>query len=77
MAAQKLADTGHTRPRRSGTGVTSEPAPAIQRVQNLLTHRLATRVQVNHSEKKGQIQIEYYGTDDLNRILDLLGVAED
>jgi len=77
MAAQKLADTGHNRPRRSGSGVTTEPAPAIQRVQNLLTHRLATRVQVNHSEKKGHIQIEYYGTDDLNRILDLLGVAED
>jgi ParB family chromosome partitioning protein len=77
MAAQKLADTGITRPRRNGSGVTTEPAPAIQRVQNLLTHRLATRVQVNHSEKKGHIQIEYYGTDDLNRILDLLGVAED
>jgi len=46
-------------------------------VQNLLTHRLATRVQLSHSEKKGHIQIEYYGTDDLNRILDLLGVAED
>jgi ParB family chromosome partitioning protein len=77
MAAQKLADTGITRPRRNGTGVTTEPAPAIQRVQNLLTHRLATRVQVNHSEKKGHIQIEYYGTDDLNRILDLLGLEED
>jgi ParB family chromosome partitioning protein len=32
---------------------------------------------VTHSEKKGHIQIEYYGTDDLNRLLDLLGVAED
>ena len=77
MAAQKLADTGNTRPRRNGTGFTTEPAPAIQRVQNLLTHRLATRVQMNHSEKKGHIQIEYYGTDDLNRILDLLGLEED
>jgi ParB family chromosome partitioning protein len=43
----------------------------------MLTHRLATRVQVNHSDKKGHIQIEYYGTDDLNRILDLLGVVEE
>jgi ParB family chromosome partitioning protein len=77
MAAKKLADTGIIRPRRNGTGATTEPTPAIQRVQNLLTHRLATRVQMNHSEKKGHIQIEYYGTDDLNRILDLLGIAED
>jgi len=77
MAAQKLADNGNARPRRSGSGAATEPSPAIQRVQNLLTHRLATRVQLSHSEKKGHIQIEYYGTDDLNRILDLLGVAED
>lgn len=77
LAAQKLSDSGHARPNRSGSGTSKEPAPAIQRVQNLLTHRLATRVQVNHSEKKGHIQIEYYGTDDLNRILDLLGVVEE
>ena len=77
MAAQKLADTGIARPRRSGRGISTDPAPAIHRVQNLLTHRLATRVQVSHSEKKGHIQIEYYGTDDLNRILDLLGIVED
>ena len=77
LAAQKLADAGRTRPRRNGMGVTTDPSPAIHRVQNLLTHRLATRVQLSHSEKKGHIQIEYYGTDDLNRILELLGIVED
>ena len=77
LATQKLSDSGHARPNRRGGGASKEPAPAIQRVQNMLTHRLATRVQVNHSDKKGHIQIEYYGTDDLNRILDLLGVVEE
>ncbi len=77
LVTQKLSDSGHARPNRRGGGAGKESAPAIQRVQNMLTHRLATRVQVNHSDKKGHIQIEYYGTDDLNRILDLLGVVEE
>jgi len=75
LAAQKLSDSGNSRPNRRGGVASKDPGPAIQRVQNMLTHRLATRVQVNHSDKKGHIQIEYYGTDDLNRILDLLGVV--
>jgi ParB family chromosome partitioning protein len=46
-------------------------------VQNLLTHRLSTRVSIQHSDKKGHISIEYYGSDDLNRILGLIGVVEE
>jgi len=33
---------------------------------------LATHVAINHSAKKGKIEIEYYGNDDLERILELL-----
>ena len=43
-------------------------------MQNLLTHRLATRVVIHHGDKRGTISIEYYGSDDLNRILGELGV---
>jgi ParB family chromosome partitioning protein len=49
-------------------------SPAVQRVQNLLTHRLATRVVIHHGDKRGTISIEYYGSDDLNRILGELGI---
>ncbi|GAB4177888.1 MAG: ParB/RepB/Spo0J family partition protein [Terrimicrobiaceae bacterium] len=64
----------------SGVGNRGTPAalsPSIQRVQNLLTRRFATKVVLNHNEKRGSILIEYYGTDDLNRILDELGVSDD
>jgi ParB family chromosome partitioning protein len=44
-------------------------------LQNLLTHRLATRVVIHHAEKRGSISIEYYGNDDLHRILGELGVG--
>lgn len=81
LAAEHLKKTGKT-PSRSSSGggaASSEPelSPALQRVQNLLTHRLATRVVIHHSEKRGTIHIEYYGSDDLNRLLGELGVAQE
>lgn len=46
----------------------------IRAVTNLLRTRFATHVTLNHSAKKGKIEIEYYGNEDLQRLLDLLGV---
>jgi ParB family chromosome partitioning protein len=69
---------GRPQPRRGGAKTPApELAPAVLRVQNLLTHRLSTRVVIQHGEKKGSIHIEYYGDEDLNRILSTLGVNED
>lgn len=76
LAAQHQAKSGKTTARRSGSS-DPELSPAIQRVQNQLTHRLATRVVVHHGEKRGTITIEYYGNDDLNRLLGELGVKGD
>lgn len=50
---------------------------AIARIQNNLRERLATQVAIHHGDKKGRIEIEYYGNDDLGRLLDLLGVSAD
>ena len=73
LAAQQLARLGKSSAKRASS---SEPtlSPAIQRLQNLLTHRLATRVVIHHAEKRGTLAIEYYGNDDLHRILHELGV---
>jgi len=76
LAAQQLARTGKPSSRRSSS-TDPELSPAILRVQNLLTHRLATRVVVHHGDKRGTINIEYYGNDDLNRILGELGIADE
>ena len=74
LAAQQLARAGKSLARRSQA---SDPAlsPAVQRVQNLLTHRLATRVVIHHGDKRGTISIEYYGSDDLNRLLGEFGIS--
>lgn len=75
MVAHYLEKSGNASPRkkRSASG---DPAllPHLQRIENALTHHLATRVQLRHAEKTGAITIEYYGNDDLDRILGILGL---
>ena len=51
---------------------------SIQTVEETLTRNLGTKVRLrdNREKKKGQIVIDYYSLDDLERIMDILG-AED
>jgi ParB family chromosome partitioning protein len=51
--------------------------PHTLEIQNRLRDHFATHVTVNHSAKKGKIELEYYGNDDLDRILNLLGLSLD
>jgi ParB family transcriptional regulator, chromosome partitioning protein len=44
----------------------------IRVLSKRLQEHLATHVAIIHSSKKGKIEIEYYGNDDLDRILDLI-----
>lgn len=44
----------------------------LERIQSDLEVRLGTKVTISHSKKKGKIEIEYYGNDDLERILTML-----
>jgi len=59
------------------TGGATQLDAAISRIQNNLRERLATQVTLHHGDKKGRIEIEYYGNDDLGRLLDLFGVSAD
>lgn len=52
-------------------------ARAIDTVEQKLIQHLTTNVSIHHAEKKGRIEIDYYGADDLNRILSVLGVEEE
>jgi ParB family chromosome partitioning protein len=54
--------------------VTRELDTHMQAVAHKIRERLATHVAIHHTPKKGRIEIEYYGDDDLQRLLDLLGV---
>ncbi len=48
---------------------------ADQRVQNLLTHRLAIRIVILHGKMRGNISNEHYDDSGLNRIPGELDVA--
>lgn len=49
----------------------------LQQLQNRIASNLGTKVKISGNSKKGRIEIEYYGNDDLDRILDLLNLKED
>jgi ParB family chromosome partitioning protein len=63
---------GGTRPRRRRQTVTT--SATIDDLQNRLQEHLGTRVTLHHGEKRGRIEIEYYGNDDLQRVLSALGL---
>jgi ParB family chromosome partitioning protein len=46
----------------------------ILALEEKLQQKLGTHVAVFHGKKKGRIEIEYYGNDDLTRLLALLGI---
>ena len=75
LVASHFTQTGATKPTRGQNGsATPSLAPAIQHLQNRLQRHLATHVALTHNEKRGQIEIEYYGNDDLQRILGIFGL---
>jgi ParB family chromosome partitioning protein len=67
---------GIGRPRqKKRTGQSTVPPAAIEDLQNRLQQYLGTHVIIQHGEKRGRIEIEYYGSDDLQRVVTALGLA--
>ncbi len=64
---ERLASRKETKPRQA-----KKTDENIQVVAESLAGRLGTKVKITHGAKKGKIEIEYYGTDDLNRILSVI-----
>ncbi|MES2706229.1 MAG: ParB/RepB/Spo0J family partition protein [Verrucomicrobiota bacterium] len=79
MVQQELAAAGKPqKPAAAGKPALAAPRDleaTLQRIQSNLRHKLATSVTVHHGDKKGRIEIEYYGNDDLGRLLEVLGVS--
>ena len=73
LVARVLGIGRRRKPRRAGTEVSSTPT-AVEDLQNRLQEHLATHVTIHHGGKRGRIEIEYYGDDDLQRIVTALGL---
>ena len=55
-------------------GLSSKDASTVAGIEKKLTSHLGARVAVLHTPKKGRIVIEYRGNEDLQRLLEKLGV---
>jgi ParB family chromosome partitioning protein len=60
----------------AGASTPREADAHIRAIEKRLRDLFATHVSIQHTSKKGQITLEYYGNDDLQRILELLGADE-
>jgi ParB family transcriptional regulator, chromosome partitioning protein len=63
---------GAAKPRRRRAATASVTATAVEHLQSRLQEYLGTRVILHHGEKQGRIEIEYYGADDLQRIVQVI-----
>ena len=75
LVARLLGIGRRRKSRRGGTELSVMPT-AVEDLQNRLQEHLATHVTIHHGDKRGRIEIEYYGSDDLQRIVTALGLRE-
>ncbi len=74
MVARQLGRLGGARRKKRALTV---PDAAFSDLENRLQQHLATHVTIHHGEKHGRIEIEYYGSDDLERVVTRLGLPPD
>lgn len=71
LVARQLGDA---KPRRRRAPSVSVSASAVDHLQSRLQEYLGTRVILHHGDKQGRIEIEYYGANDLQRIMQVVGL---
>ncbi len=74
MVARQLGRAGGKTRKKRGTSVQTA---AMSDLENRLQEHFATHVAIHHGEKRGRIEIEYYGPDDLERVVTKLGLPPD
>jgi len=67
---------GEAKTRATGTASVSGKSAQVLAIEERLRQKLGTHVNLRHGRKKGRIEIEYYGNDDLTRLLGMLGIED-
>src|SRR5438477_5703528 len=73
LVARQLGIARSRRKARGGHG--SASGAVIGDLQARLQQHLGTHVRIQHTDKGGRIEIDYYGNEDLERVLSLLGLG--
>lgn len=62
----------NTKPEKEKPVIDEQVRAQLDEIENGLSSRFGTKVKLLHSNKRGKIEIEYFGNDDLERILNIL-----
>ena len=83
LLVKKLADDPTLLDAMDETPESAAPSPTddthaeLRAAMDRLTEYFGTQVKIQRGKRKGKIVIDYYGDDDLTRILDLLATKND
>ena len=74
LTVRAAEDLARPTSRKRGAAPRARPAadPNLQRVVDLLRQRLQTRIRIQGDSKRGRVEIEYFGEEDLSRITGML-----
>ncbi len=61
-----------SKPRKKNPIINEQVKAQLEELEDRLSSHLGTKVTLSHNAKKGKIEIEYYGNDDLERILGII-----
>jgi ParB family chromosome partitioning protein len=74
LVLERKTTPGAAVPRHKMRNLPAKDAEAVAGIEKKLSSHLGARVAVLHTPKKGRIVIEYRGNEDLQRLLEKLGV---
>ena len=72
LSVRQVEQNTKSRPDRSGKE--NQKGPDLLELEERLQRYFGTRAEINRQRKGGKIEITYYSEEDLDRILDLLGM---
>ena len=84
-AAKRLAackDVGgtlrtHRTPAKPGGADKAVPTAHVSNLENRLRERLGTKVHLRYAQGKGSLEIAFFSDEELERILQILGISPD
>lgn len=62
----------NVKPEKKKSELNEQVRAQLDEIENGLSSRFGTKVKLIHNSKRGKIEIEYFGNDDLERILSML-----
>lgn len=62
----------NVKPKKQTPLISDELKVQLSLLEDRLSSKLGTKVSLHHDKKRGKIEIEYYGNDDLERILSII-----